>query len=236
MGQYYYPVSLDCREYLLAHAFDNGLKLMEHSYVGNNFMAAIENLLQPGEAWYKTRLVWAGDYADEGKFLENLGDIDYEHNGETYSHNLYTYASDHYVEVAPEATNQVRNEQFRYLINHSKKQYVDINQLQSDSSGLIIHPLALLTCDGNGRGGGDYRSSASYTLLMEQREALERSMNIEADTLDYHFVQNEINDLQHQIEAVDVHVGLWSGDVISVDDGIPISFTQIHPFYSEGRG
>ena len=42
----------------------------------------------------------------------------------------------------------------KYVINHSKKEYVVIPE---DKEGeWIIHPLPLLTADGNGLGGGDY--------------------------------------------------------------------------------
>lgn len=44
----------------LAHNFDNGLKLMEHSWVGNRFVNAVmyEMVDNP------VRLAWVGDYSD----------------------------------------------------------------------------------------------------------------------------------------------------------------------------
>jgi hypothetical protein len=39
---------------------------------------------------------------------------------------------------------------YPYLVNHTKKQYVDKRKEE-------IHPLPLLTAEGNGAGGGDYR-------------------------------------------------------------------------------
>ncbi len=48
-------------------------------------------------------------------------------------------------------------EQQRYfLINHTKKLYVDYSKLPKDKDGWIVNPLPLLTALGNGRGGGDY--------------------------------------------------------------------------------
>ena len=70
MGQYYEPVCLDKKQYLNSWNFGNGAKLIEHSWRGNNFVEAVVQLLSPGAPWYKKRLVWAGDYADEGKFLD----------------------------------------------------------------------------------------------------------------------------------------------------------------------
>ena len=64
MGQYFKPVLVRDDKTIIAwaysHEYDNGLKLMEHSWVGNGFVAVIENLLLKNP----TRVVWCGDYAD----------------------------------------------------------------------------------------------------------------------------------------------------------------------------
>ena len=39
----------------------------------------------------------------------------------------------------------------------TKKEYVDKDIAPEDKEGWKVHPLPLLTCEGNGRGGGDYR-------------------------------------------------------------------------------
>ena len=50
MGQYFKPVIIDKKDSkkvvasLHAHDFFNGLKLMEHSYVGNNFVNTFATL------------------------------------------------------------------------------------------------------------------------------------------------------------------------------------------------
>ena len=79
MGQYYLAAFLaenDGKEFIRAainsHEFANGAKLTEHSYVGNNFISAIEYLLSNLGMFYKTRLVWAGDYADPEPNSDNL--------------------------------------------------------------------------------------------------------------------------------------------------------------------
>ena len=64
MGQYYRPVSLDTMEHLNSHDYGCGMKLMEHSWIGNNFVEAVELLLIEGARWDKHKIVWAGDYAD----------------------------------------------------------------------------------------------------------------------------------------------------------------------------
>ena len=48
-----------------------------------------------------------------------------------------------------------------FLINHTKKQYVDCSEYYKrsiTSDGWCLHPLPILTCIGNGLGGGDYTS------------------------------------------------------------------------------
>ena len=48
MGQYYMPTLISedgTVRTLYSHAYDNGLKLMEHSYIGNNFVNAVLTLL-----------------------------------------------------------------------------------------------------------------------------------------------------------------------------------------------
>ena len=134
MGQYYKPISLDRREYVYAHTYDNGLKLMEHSYVGNSFMRVVENLLAKERRWYKTRLVWAGDYAD---------------NEKGFGTNLYNLVTK---EIKP-----TKKEYYRYIVNHSKRVYIDKREIRESVNGWKIHPLSLLTVEGNGRGGGDFR-------------------------------------------------------------------------------
>ena len=68
MGQYYMPVILadnkkTVKKFIYSHNYGNGMKLMEHSYIGNNFVSAFESLIQDNPQ----RVVWAGDYADECK-------------------------------------------------------------------------------------------------------------------------------------------------------------------------
>ena len=64
MGQYYRPLMIfeDGEERsAYSHAFDNGLKLMEHSWVGNNFVNAVLHEIEDRPA----RVAWIGDYATD---------------------------------------------------------------------------------------------------------------------------------------------------------------------------
>jgi hypothetical protein len=151
MGQYYSAISLDAETYLSSHDHSggdggfNGLKLMEHSYIGNPLTAAVENLIKEGGAWYGHRIVWGGDYADPEP---NTGD---KENPDGY--NLYELIQ---IRKIVPAKDQERNENLNYLINLDKNEFVDLSKVEKDNYGLKIHPLPLLTCEGNGRGGGDF--------------------------------------------------------------------------------
>ena len=154
MGQYYKPLSIDKKQFLYSHDYGNGLKLMEHSYIDNKLVGAVENLLLPGEPWYKTRIVWAGDYAEPEVEVGN-GEVPYEKN-----ENLYHTIGVDENKISP-ANVDIDREKYRYLCNHDKHQFVDLGKLVGDDVApfggeLVIHPLPLLTAEGNGQGGGDY--------------------------------------------------------------------------------
>ena len=131
------------RTWVEPHEYLNGYKLMEHSYIGNNFVQALEYLICPRGMFYKSRLVWAGDYAD------NEADHDV---------NLYMLASDKMNEGKVSRPSDYDVSSYRYIVNHTKKQYVDTNR-NVKREMFNIHPLPLLTAEGNGRGGGDYRGN-----------------------------------------------------------------------------
>ena len=54
----------------------------------------------------------------------------------------------------------------RYIVNHTKKEYVDKKECPKDKDGWIIHPLPLLTAQGNGQGGGDYYTEDDSELFI----------------------------------------------------------------------
>ena len=142
MGQYYYPIVLSADGkivvWMLAHRYGNGLKLMEHSFLGNNFVSTFEFGLSPEGPHHKSRVVWAGDYADAEPEKED---------------NLYHECTE-YNEIRPDEKN---TDKYRFIVNHSKKLFVDKTNVPKCSNDFVIHPLPLLTAEGNGRGGGDFR-------------------------------------------------------------------------------
>jgi len=172
MGQYYYPILLDkdgkIMAWTLAHEYGNGLKLTEHSYLENNFVQAFEFLLAPDQQYHKTRVVWAGDYADvepENEIIQAinfLSEVDQksrvilaEPDG---NQNLY-HMCKNTEKIHPEYL--YNTAEYPYIVNHTKKQFVDKRKNIDTREGAFgLHPLPLLTCEGNGRGGGDYHGDS----------------------------------------------------------------------------
>jgi hypothetical protein len=145
MGQYYKVVILSktgefIRAWLCPFTYNNGSKLMEHSYINNELMNEIEYLLSPEGIFYKSPIIWAGDYAnDNGPVNSNL-----YHQIEEEEINKYKQWM---------KKNKYENLPYKYIVNHTKKLYVD--KYNDD----IIHPLPILVNPSNGMGGGDYKGN-----------------------------------------------------------------------------
>ena len=145
MGQYYKPINIDNKQWLYSHDYGNGLKLMEHSWIGNDFVGAVMNLMVKGGEWFKKRIVWAGDY--------------YGDQGEEIDH--YSQCSDSN-KIKPAISMDIETQKKAILVNHTKKLYVRCDEMpvsKGMGSDWFINPLPLLTACGNGRGGGDYRGN-----------------------------------------------------------------------------
>ena len=170
MGQYYMPVSLtsdkqNVKSYVYSHhitsrykGYDGkmhtsgqGLKLMEHSYLKNKMMLCVEALLIEGGEWHKTPIVWAGDYSDHVRNEMNYSDMcDSTDEGEHVAR-----------ELIPKPLTAKQQKEFQFIVNHTKKEFVDKKKVPS-VDGWQIHPLSLLTSSGNGRGGGDFRGDNDF--------------------------------------------------------------------------
>lgn len=169
MGQYYKPIVLKdnnrvknpVEACLTSWDFNNGAKLMEHSYVNNDLVSAFEGLIYEDPDNFLNnglftgkRVAWSGDYADP-----------YKKDGED---NLYGLASEDEVSTkskkfAAMLITKLENgklKSHRYIINHTKHLYIDITKLKKNKWDMTIHPLPILISDGNGRGGGDYHGTA----------------------------------------------------------------------------
>jgi hypothetical protein len=150
MGQYYKPALLAKNKktvinFLTSWAYSKGSKLMEHSWLGNDFVRAFESLIHKNPQ----RVVWGGDYADECKGRKT---------------NIYQRCLDK-LEIKP--VTKLKDKDCRFIVNHDKKLFVDTTKVPvsdtwtnpdnpNDTWTYKIHPLPLLTCEGNGRGGGDF--------------------------------------------------------------------------------
>lgn len=143
MGQYYKPISIEKNEHVYSHDYGNGLKLMEHSWLSNGFVAVVEDLIAEGGRWYGDSIVWGGDYADNEPGTEE---------------NLWSMSEANKIQPQP------TENKYRYVINMDTKEYVDktkipVSDVYVEDDGkewpYVIHPLPILTCEGNGRGGGD---------------------------------------------------------------------------------
>lgn len=206
MGQYYLPISLDKKEWMYSHDYDNGLKLMEHSYLKNNFVQTVETLLMPQGSWHKTRIVWAGDYADDIHLLndidlavKDLSDALEDKIEEDSKINLNQLCKeDGRTDGVPDKykpfiCNKIKPDEksvpdsFRYIVNYSKSAFIDKTKVPEYGDGYQIHPLPLMTCQGNGQGGGDYHA---------------------------------------QGEGEENIVGSWAGDIIGIEEKVPEGFTE----------
>lgn len=187
MGQYYTPVFMDkqgeiCTLY--AHDFDNGLKLMEHSYVGNDFVNAALSIL-----WNKRcSVAWVGDYADDpyvGLYAEKLEATEFKR--------IYDRAWDEKdswkvpascFEQRQLSSACTMHTKKKFLVNHTRREYIHMGEYIAENkyaetgawvkgkydihatSEWCIHPLPLLTACGNGRGGGDFHEGGlGYELV-----------------------------------------------------------------------
>ena len=215
MGQYYKCVVLKndwketkkpVRAALSSYDFDNGAKLMEHSYVHNKYVSAFMRLVHELD---KDRsglpCVWCGDYADTFSTESlplfkkmNTNTQKYEICGGFQAYNeacdwMGEYGgkkSNEYLDVI-KLVNDAPKHYYNYIINHTKKQYVKVPKY--DKTKWLIHPLPILLSDGCSRGSGDY--SNEICINPEETDYCKRK-----------YVK------KHNAQFV----GLWAYDTISV--------------------
>lgn len=147
MGQYYIPVIKRGNKLrrVYSHDFNNGLKLTEHSYVGNDFVNVVANNLVDNPA----NLYWVGDYSEETDFVS-----------ESAFKKIYGYAWERkrdYKTTVEDPNTEFDWSKDWYYVNETKKQYTLIPKC----GYFVFSPISLLTAIGNGRGGGDYHRENS---------------------------------------------------------------------------
>ena len=147
MGQYYLTAFIldDGRiEVMHPHHYDNGLKLMEHSYVGNNYVnTVIQHLKDIGEC----RMAHVGDYSDD--VIENM-------TGRkmcakrAYKACWGKHRESNFIDPETMIDKDV------FIINEDKKEYIRAIQTCDWKTQHWIASFMLLIAMGNGLGGGDY--------------------------------------------------------------------------------
>lgn len=210
MGQYYKPTII-YRDGSIAsfysHSYDSGMKLMEHSWIGNELVNAVYSriLKRP------RRIAWIGDYSQE----------DYEACAEAYTKHFsledfikyYSQAWSNEDEIdsippsmyAQEDLELINDKtQGMYLVNHDQKKYLDLGSYiercivkEGNWQGWCVNPLPLLTACGNGRGGGDFYSNDTNIGYGE--------------------------------------VGIWAFDELELTDAIPDSYQECTYTFVEGN-
>ena len=183
MGQYYYGVIIDKDSKQPIMAAYCG-KLTESNRAD---MASFAYELSKGRKGYMQRLVWAGDYSSQknynGDTLYNLI-RERENNGQEVAstipelHDIWTTIRDlkgeaydkayedyekkcdaYWMEHIYKANGDLRDE-LRYLCNHDRREYMDLNAFPYDKNNWeqIRNPLSILFSDPTCRikGGGDY--------------------------------------------------------------------------------
>jgi len=180
MGQYYAPTIIYQDGSIASfngHAYNNGIKLCEHSWIGNNLVNAVYSKIQNKPR----RVAWIGDYSVQ----------DYETCNEAYTKHFSledflkyynrVWSDGDAKEMIPPSVFTPReldliNEKTKnaYLVNHDRKEYLDFGSYirrctprEGVWAGMCADPLPLLTACGNGRGGGDFHDSDSTTGYAE---------------------------------------------------------------------
>lgn len=231
MGQYYKAVVLnnECKKEntnegkvaTYAYSFDcgEGQKLMEHSYVGDTFVNVFSNLIYMKDVnngisytedgkFAGLPVVWAGDYADYE---------DEKVNGQEV--NIYDLCDD---KVKLNVTDEMvskndGNVPYKYFVNLDDMEFVNLDEMieynvkqfreygskEFDIVEETVHPLPLLTCEGNGRGGGDYDGDSMEYIGRWARKRVVAT-NVEPDASRFKeikpkFVENYIKEYYKDI-------------------------------------
>lgn len=138
-------------EYMMA-------KLTEHSWWRNDFVNAV--CLALYESKEKRRVAWIGDYAES--YLNSIDKDNFNGLKQKQIDKLCerTWNCDG---IAVNPTDFTLDGKF--IVNHTKQEYFagtpyfENSCMRSQEYGdWCMHPLPLLTCIGNGLGGGDYHS------------------------------------------------------------------------------
>lgn len=160
MGQYYKP-AIQAIKYednrkqvrklfvIDPYDLDYGVKLCEHTHRNSEVVRLVTNLMyELNKQDWTTQLVWLGDYANPSFGVEpNL------YGSLKYTNVKFRKEDGVIVSAMVEGFNGVidMTQDHHYLVNHDRNEYINT----AENVGAYSQ-LALLTADGNGKGGGDY--------------------------------------------------------------------------------
>lgn len=134
-------------EVMHPHHYDNGLKLMEHSWVGNNYVnTVIQHLLDVTEKYGGCKMAHVGDYSSD-LIPEMAGKMKCARK--MYSACWKGGYEKHYIHPTAQITEDV------FIVNDTRKEYIRAIQT-CDSGKWWVASFPLLIAMGNGLGGGDY--------------------------------------------------------------------------------
>lgn len=191
MGQYYNPVILKkdwkenekpVRASLKCYDYGNGAKMMEHSYVHNDFVDAVLHLIHElDKDQTGVPFVWCGDYADSIsiKYFPTKEIIDpitnevtnIEGGFQAYDE-AYNWMYDKYdqpteeFKAMRELVKDSSEHRYDYCVNHTKKQILIVPAYEECK--WVIHPFPILCSDGTGFGSGDYNTN--YCINPEEKD------------------------------------------------------------------
>lgn len=143
---------------LVTYDYDNGAKLMEHSYVGNAYVDACIRMIRTVNFVYgPCRVAWVGDYADS--VIDELPEAKQATAKEMYEAGWkdddFTPAFS--LDLIPLLKYELQKHSVcGYLIDIDRKECIHVVDEKREEYPWQIHPLPLLTAISNGQGGGDY--------------------------------------------------------------------------------
>ena len=150
MGQYYRAVLCSANKKIALDPWvhNEGAKLMEHAYFGNQLVGTASRIItnNPTYVW------WVGDYAVEEDIpnrCKAFEPIAAAWRGQATTCSPFQSANNCHYGLDG------------FLVNLTTKEFVDLEHCKGE-----IHPLPLLTAVGNGRGGGDYRGDEASLKMV----------------------------------------------------------------------
>lgn len=177
MGQYYHGVMLDAktRKPIMA-TYPKFMKMIETGLYDVN--SIVYEVSKKGHA-YKQRVTYAGDYSERKDYGGvNLWEYIHGHrvpevmSEELKKHPITAkYESDAWFDAFDKFYSQyvtddkgIIRDEFRYLCNHDRKEWIDLMPFYTADDRLFWNPIAILTSDVTCRcqGSGDYEYKEDF--------------------------------------------------------------------------